>query len=125
MSKRDYPTDYKTLLSLEDVPVVEIDQESLFTFVNEAFEKEYGWSAKELMGKSVTEIMPKHMRSAHNVGFARFLTTQSSSLLGTPLPLQVLYKDGTIKVSNHFILGEKEGDKWRFAAIIDYPESDA
>lgn len=125
MGKKDYPTDFETLLSLEDVPVVEIDQESLFTFVNEAFEKEYGWSAEELIGKSVTEIMPKHLRSAHNVGFARFLTTQASNLLGKPLPLQVLYKDGTVKVSDHFILGDKEGDSWRFAAIIDYPEPDA
>lgn len=125
MSKKVYPTDFEALLSLQDVPVVAIDQESLFTFVNEAFEKEYGWSGDELIGKPVTEIMPQHMRSAHNVGFARFLTTESSKLLGTPLPLQVRYKDGKIKVSNHFILGDKQGDSWRFAAIIDYPKTDA
>lgn len=110
---------------MENVPVVAIDQESIFTFVNQAFEEEYGWTEDELIGKPVTIIMPDHMRSGHNVGFSRFLTTETSVLLGKPLPLKVLYKDGTVKLSNHFILGEKTDGRWRFGAIIDYPERDA
>lgn len=111
------------MLELRDVPVVAIDQQSIFTFLNDAFTEEYGWTRKELLGKPVTEIMPAHMRSAHNVGFARFLTTESSELLGKPLPLAVLYKDGTEKTANHIIIGEKKDGLWHFAAIIDYPES--
>jgi PAS domain S-box-containing protein len=112
------------MLALTDVPVVSIDQESIFTFVNEAFEREYGWTSDDLIGKPVTEIMPAHMRSGHNVGFSRFLTTETSVLLGKPLPLKVRYKDGTEKLSNHYILGEKHTGRWHFSAIIDFPDED-
>lgn len=123
MSK--YPTTYKEILALTDMPVVEINQEGIFTYINGAFTQEYGWTDDDLLGKSVVEIMPKHMRSAHNVGFSRFLTTESSMLLGKPLPLTVVYKDGRELISNHVIVGEKRDNKWSFAAIIDYPDSRA
>lgn len=113
------------MLALKDVPVVAIDQESIFTFINESFEKVYGWNKEDLIGKPVTEIMPAHMRNAHYVGFSRFLTTESSNLLGKPLTLPVLYKNGTEKLSVHYILADKKDGRWRFGAIIDYPKRDA
>ncbi|MDQ3094219.1 MAG: PAS domain S-box protein, partial [bacterium] len=116
-----YPATYDELLALDNMPVVAIDQQSMFTYINAAFTKEYGWTEKELIGKSVVEIMPAHMRNAHTVGFARYLATETSELLGKPLPLSVLYKDGTVKTSVHYILGDKKDSAWRFASIIDYP----
>ena len=109
------------MLALTDVPVVAIDQESIFTFINDAFQEEYGWTSDDLIGKPVTEIMPVHLRNAHYIGFSRFLTTETSVLLGKPLPLSVLYKNGTEKLSDHFILGEKKDGRWHFGAIIDFP----
>jgi len=110
-------------MALVDVPVVAIDQESNFTFVNKAFEAEYGWSSKYLLGMPVFVIMPVHMQGAHTVGFSRYLATEKSDLLGKPLPLQVTYKDGHSEVANHYILSTKQPDgRWLFAAIIDYPE---
>ena len=112
------------LLSVTDVPIVAIDQGSLFTYINDAFTKEYGWSEQDLLGKSVAEIMPSHMRSGHNIGFSRFLTTEKSDLLNKHLPLKVKYKDGREKLSDHFIVAQKKNNKWRFAAVIDYPVGD-
>lgn len=120
---KTYPKTIKEMMQLKDVPVVSISQEGIFTYLNDAFTKEYGWSRDELLGKSVTTIMPRHMRSAHNVGFSRFLTTETSKLMGKPLPLQVRYKDGREKVSNHIIIGEKHNGRWLFSAIIDYPDA--
>ncbi len=120
--KFDKSTTVADLLKVTDLPIVAIDQASIFTFVNEAFTKEYGWTSNDLLGKSVVEIMPDHMRSAHNVGFARFLTTEQSELLNHNLPLEIKYKDGREKVSNHFIVGNKIDGEWQFAAVIDYPK---
>jgi len=120
--KFDGFTTVADLLKVTDLPIVAIDQSSIFTFVNEAFTKEYGWTSDDLIGKSVVEIMPDHMRSAHNVGFARFLTTEQSELLNRNLPLEVKYKDGKEKVCNHFIVGSKIDGEWQFAAVIDYPK---
>lgn len=120
--KIDESTTVADLLKVTDLPIVAIDQSSIFTYVNDAFTKEYGWTSEDLIGKSVIEIMPDHMQSAHNVGFARFLTTEHSDLLNKHLPLKVKYKDGKEKVSDHFIVGNKIDDQWQFAAIIDYPK---
>lgn len=120
--KFDKSTTVADLLKVTDLPVVSIDQSSIFTYINEAFTKEYGWTNDDLLGKSVVEIMPDHMRSAHNVGFARFLTTEHSELLNKYLPLMVKYKDGKEKVSNHFIVASKSKGKWQFAAILDFPK---
>lgn len=121
----DYPKTVDELLLLNDLPVVMINQESIITYLNDAFEKEYGWTGKELTGKPVTTIMPVHMRNAHMVGFSRFLTIESSELLGKRLPLSVLYKDGREAMANHYILGDKHDGRWRFAAIIDIPNKNA
>lgn len=120
---KKYPETVPELLALNDVPVVAIDQESIFTFINEAFTREYGWSSDDLIGKPVMEIMPTHMRNAHMVGFSRYLTTETSDLLGKPLPLTVCYKDGREETAAHYILSEKVNGRWRFAAIIDYPKT--
>lgn len=113
------------LLKLTDVPVVAIDQGSLFTYINDAFIKEYGWDRQDLLGKSVVEIMPDHMRSGHNIGFSRFLTTETSKLLNIRLPLQVKYKNGIEKYADHFIVANKKNGEWQFAAVIDYPVDNA
>jgi PAS domain S-box-containing protein len=110
-------------MNLQDKPVVAIDDNSIFFYCNKAFTDEFGWTEAELLGEPVTKIMPAHMRSAHNIGLSRFLTTEESELLGKPLPLEVLYKNGDVKVADHFIVGHKENGAWRFAAIIDYPKA--
>lgn len=120
MSK--YPATVDEMMKLKDVPVVAINQESLFTFISKAFTDEYGWTEKDLLGKPVIEIMPKHMRSAHNIGFSRFLTTETSVLLGKRLPLKVRYKDGREELANHIIIGEKKDGRWIFSAVIECPD---
>lgn len=118
---KKYPSSYEQLIAIEDLPVVVINQESIFTFINQAFQDEYGWTPNDLLGKTVMEIMPAHMRNAHMIGFSRYLATEKSDLLGKPLPLSVMYKDGREALSDHFILGKKTDGRWEFAAIIDYP----
>ncbi len=120
-----YPDTIDQMLKMTHLPVVIINQESIFTFINETFTMEYGWTENDLLGKSVIEIMPAHMRSGHNVGFSRFLTTESSKLLGRTLPLKVLYKDGTEHLADHYIIGEKIDGRWQFGAIIDFPDRNA
>jgi ferredoxin-NADP reductase len=87
-------------------------------FVNEAFVQGYGWTEDDLIGKSVIEIMPRTMRSSHNIGFPRFLATESSTLLGKSLPLKFLYKNGREELCEHFIIGDKINGRCRFSAIV-------
>lgn len=109
---------YQDISQEKKLPTVIIDHNSIFTMVNKAFQTAYGWSEKELLGKSVTEIIPTYLRDAHQIGFSRFMSTEQATLLGVKLPLEILYKDGTIKNAEHFIVGEKKDDEWFFAATI-------
>lgn len=107
------------ILENQEVPVVAIDEQGIFTYVNDVFEKTYGWKKADLIGNIITVIMPEHMRDAHNFGFSRFLTTETARILGKPLALPVRLKDGTICDAEHYILGEKDTKgSWRFAATI-------
>jgi PAS domain S-box-containing protein len=114
----DKTSTYDDILHEQNIPAVAIDHDGIFFFVNESFEKEYGWSKADLIGHVITTIMPPYMRDAHNFGFSRFLTTESARILGKSLPLPVYCKDGTICEAEHFILAKKVEDKWHFAALI-------
>jgi PAS domain S-box-containing protein len=109
---------YSDIITETSRPVITIDELGKVTFISEAFTKEYGWTPHDLVGKLVTTIMPPHMRDAHNIGFSRFLITEHPTLLGKELPLPVYCKDGAAKSAIHYIVGEKYGETWRFAATI-------
>ncbi|MDQ3076905.1 MAG: PAS domain S-box protein [bacterium] len=107
------------LLKEKKHPVVAIDEKGIFFFVNDAFEKEYGWTNTDLQGQVITKIMPSHMRDAHNFGFSRFLVTEAPRILGKKLPLPVFCKNESIKDAELYIIGDKtKNSKWRFAATL-------
>lgn len=112
------PQTYDDILTEEGLPAVAIDHNSMFTHVNKAFQDAYGWTPEELLGKSVTEIIPSYLRDAHQIGFSRFMSTEQATLLGVTLPLAMLYRDGQVRDAEHFIVGQKKDDRWCFAATI-------
>jgi PAS domain S-box-containing protein len=113
-----YPKTVQGIIDQTELPAVAINEHGLFTFINQAFETEFGWGKDQLMGQPVTTIMPPHMRETHNVGFSRYLVTEKATLIGKPLPLSILYRDGRIVMAEHYILAEKIDNTWRFAAVI-------
>lgn len=113
-----YPTKVSEIISEKDHPSIGINDQGHITFVNEIFTREYGWEKDELLNQPITAIIPHHLREAHQIGFSRFLTTETPRLLGKPLPLEVLLKDGRVKSAEHFILAEKEDGVWRIAALL-------
>ena len=108
----------KELLTEVEKPVLGMDDVGCINYINEAFEKTYGWAANDIVGRPVSRIIPKEMREAHAVGFSRFLSTGSSSILGKSLPLPIECKDGKVLQAAHFIVGEKNNGRWIFAARI-------
>lgn len=95
-----------------------MDEEGRIFFINEAFEREYGWNRADVLGQPITVIIPPKMRDVHHIGFSRFLKTENATLLEKPLNLPVLCKDGRILDAEHFLCAEKTDGKWRFAATI-------
>lgn len=100
------------------VPVVIADHQGLITEVNEQFEIVFGWSAHEVVGKSLTTIIPKRLHDSHHLGFSRFLTTGKPTLLNQPLQLKTVTKDGKEFDAEHFIIAEQTNGQWRFGATV-------
>jgi PAS domain S-box-containing protein len=101
-----------------EVPVVTVNDHGTITYVNERFEKVFGWSVSEIIGKPLTTIIPAMLRDAHHLGFSRFLTTGQPTLLNQPLTLKAVRKDGREFDAEHTITAEQRQGEWVFGATI-------
>ncbi len=108
----------KSFLNEVEAPVVGMDQDGSVFFINAAFEAAYGWTKQDLLGKSMTAIIPPNMRDVHQIGFSRFLQTETPTLMGKPLRLPILCKDGRILSASHLIIADKIDGRWSFVAKI-------
>ncbi len=106
------------LKRITDVPVVIVDSREVITYVNESFESVFGWQSNEIIGKLLLTLIPKAFYDAHNLAFSRFLITGQSTVLQQPLRLLAMSKDGHEFIAEHFIIAERNQDKWIFGATI-------
>ena len=120
---RETPNTVMQALTIEqlkqsDIPVVVADDQGNIVDVNAPFELIFGWTASEILGQSLTVILPPFFRDSHNLGFARFSATGESTVLNHPLLLKAVTKDQREIESEHFIIAEKQDGRWRFAATL-------
>lgn len=101
-----------------DVPVVIADHRGLITFVNQPFTAVFGWTPKEIIGKSLATIIPTNLHDAHHLGFSRFTSTGTPTLLNQPLALKAVGKNGKEFDAEHFIVAEQRDGQWMFGATI-------
>ena len=120
---RETPNTVMQALTIEqlkqsDIPVVIADDQGNIVDVNAPFEAVFGWTAQDIIGQSLTIILPPFFRDSHNLGFARFSATGESTVLNHPLMLKAVSKDHREIESEHFIIAEKQDGRWRFAATL-------
>jgi PAS domain S-box-containing protein len=98
--------------------VVMADHRGVINEVNDNFTAAFGWTREEIVGKRLETIIPKRLRDTHRLGFSRFLRSGRPTILGQPLELKVLTKDGRECDATHTIVAERIGGNWTFAATI-------
>ena len=75
--------------------VIAIDHEGRITEFNPAAEQTLGYRRKNVVGKHLADvIIPSSLREKHRTGFARYLTTGESRVLGRRLEMTALCADG-------------------------------
>jgi PAS domain S-box-containing protein len=62
---------------------------------NQSAGRLFGYSAEEVLGQSLTWLMPARYRAAHEGGLARVRSTGETRILGKTMELQGLKKNGT------------------------------
>lgn len=87
--------DFRAVLDSFADAVVVADVDQSIVYVNDATEDLLGWSHAELIGRPLWTIIPERLRAAHRSAFACFVETGRSRLLGIPIVLPALRKDGT------------------------------
>ncbi|HEV2108379.1 MAG TPA: PAS domain S-box protein [Thermomicrobiales bacterium] len=87
--------DYRVVLDAFADAVIAANGEGRVVYVNHAAEILLGWTAEELVDQPLTVIQPARMRELHAAGFARFITTRVPKLIGQPVRLPALRRDGT------------------------------
>jgi PAS domain S-box-containing protein len=76
--------------------VISIDQNARITYVNSAFERTFGYRAREVAGRDLAEtIVPPPLRDPHRRGLARYLATGQTSILDRRIEVTAMRADGT------------------------------
>ncbi|HWP37798.1 MAG TPA: PAS domain S-box protein [Gemmatimonadales bacterium] len=74
--------------------ILAIDGDSRILFANPAAERIFGYRVEELVGQSLTVLMPEAFRGPHRAAFARFQRTGKRSLNWAYVEFPALRKDG-------------------------------
>src|SRR3979490_65350 len=74
--------------------IITIDEESTMLFVNRAAEKIFGYSRDELLGQSLTMLMPDYLRHVHRAGLKNYLDLGVRHISWEAVDLPGLHKSG-------------------------------
>src|SRR5215831_13307 len=85
---------YRILIETASDAVISADESGTITFANSSTMRIFGYSPLELVGKSLTMLMPESVRHAHANGFRRFLSTGQKRLDWRGADLVGLRKNG-------------------------------
>jgi PAS domain S-box-containing protein len=85
---------FEALVEQLPVSVILANREGLITVWNRASEALFGFSAQEVLGKSLDVIIPEHLRKAHWDGFNRSLASGQTKYSGRVMTTRAVHKDG-------------------------------
>jgi PAS domain S-box-containing protein len=98
--------------------ILAIDEASTILFANPAVERLFGFQRGELVGRSLTLLIPEPLRPRHLASLARYLETGEKHIPWSGLELPGVHKSGR-GVSLEISFGEfQEGGKRRFTGVI-------
>jgi PAS domain S-box-containing protein len=88
-------SDYLGTFDLLPDAVIAADEHGTISFANAATARLLGWTTDELRGQPLTKIMPPRMHAAHEAGLRRYMATHHSRIMGRPIRVPALRRDGT------------------------------
>jgi len=98
--------------------IITIDERGVIDTVNPAAEKLFGYTARELLGKNISMLMPEPERNNHNEFIARYLHTGDTKILGMTRELAGQRKDDSVFPMEVAISEMKMDDSHYFIGIM-------
>ncbi|MBW2440759.1 MAG: PAS domain S-box protein, partial [Deltaproteobacteria bacterium] len=94
------------------IPAIIVDRDGTIVHINEVFEETWGWRKDQLVGESLTTIIPDNLRDAHHMGFSRFAVTGKPTSLNQALELIILKADCQKTPAEHYSVAEEIDGNW-------------
>ena len=114
----DYAELYRVLAETAADAIVAIDEAGVVLSVNPAAEALFGYRADELIGLSLTRLMPERFRERHTRGLEHYLRTGERRIPWRAVPLPVLTSDGR-EIATEISFGELTASGRRiFSGVI-------
>jgi PAS domain S-box-containing protein len=98
--------------------IVSANRNGDITYFNSAAEKTFGYSARDVLGKPLTILMPERLRGAHREGLKSFLTTGEGRLIGRTVELPAMRGDGREFPAELSLSTWKQGNEPFFTAMV-------
>ncbi len=109
---------YRVIAEAASDAIITIDTESTILVANPAVERVFGYQPGELVGQSLTLLMPEYLRHVHRAAIQRYLATGVRHLNWAAVELPGLHKAGH-EVPVEVSFGESKGSGGHtFTAII-------
>ncbi|CAN5337597.1 hypothetical protein BH20GEM2_BH20GEM2_12220 [soil metagenome] len=86
---------FRTLVEMARDAILTLDEQSVLHFANPAAERIFGYPPEELVGRSLTELIPARFRTAHRAGIERYLRTGERRIPWDGVELVGLHRDGS------------------------------
>jgi PAS domain S-box-containing protein len=97
--------------------IIAIDERGVIQLVNPAVERIFGYSAQELIGNTVSLLMPSPYREEHDRYLAHYLATGEKKIIGIRREVVGLRKDGTEFPLELSVAEARLGDRRVFVGI--------
>src|SRR5438105_1632256 len=111
-------THFRSLVESMPDAIISANAQGNIVFWSPAAQKIFGYGEDEVLGKSLTVLMPKRYHAAHLRGFQRFLENGQSNLIGKTIEVGALRKDGTEFPADLSLATWNNQDKIFFTAIL-------
>lgn len=108
-----------SLLDTVASAIITIDQTGLVLSFNRAAEHIFGYSASEVVGQNVRQLMPPAIAEQHDFYLKRYLETQQATIIGQRREVDAQRKNGEIFPALLRVNPMKINDELFFSGVID------
>lgn len=120
---RDSEERYRVVAETASDAIVVIDEAGRISFANEAAGRTFGYAPREMLGESLTMLMPERLREPHQRALQSYVRTGERRLDWRSIQLPGLHRSGR-EISLELAFGEfvREGEKFFTGFVRDITE---